>query len=86
MATKNGTKVLTEILNIEGIKVISQNQQPGIGIMLQVDSISKESHFASAEVRSPVDPIWDRLRSSGLLIPKQDEVFYQGRRLQGRDC
>ena len=86
MATKNGTKVLTEILNIEGIKVISQSQQPGIGIMLQVDSISKESHFASAEVRSPVDPIWDRLRSSGLLIPKQDEVFYQGRRLQGRDC
>ena len=44
MATKNGIKVLTEILNIEGIKVISQSQQPGIGIMLQVDSISKESH------------------------------------------
>jgi transposase len=44
MATKNGTKVLTEILNIEGIKVISQSQQPGIGVMLQVDSISKESH------------------------------------------
>ena len=44
MATKNGTKVLTEILNIEGIKVISHSQQPGIGIMLQVDSISKESH------------------------------------------
>jgi hypothetical protein len=43
MATKNGTKVLTEILNIEGIKVISQSQQPGIGIMLQVDSISNES-------------------------------------------
>src|SRR4028118_1692558 len=44
MATKNGTKVLTKILNIEGIKVISHSQQPGIGIMLQVDSISKESH------------------------------------------
>jgi transposase len=44
MATKNGTKVLTEILNIEGIKVISHSQKPGIGIMLQVDSISKESH------------------------------------------
>src|SRR4028119_643601 len=44
MATKNGTKVLTEILHIEGIKVISQSQQLGIGIMLQVDSISKESH------------------------------------------
>ena len=44
MATKNGTKVLTEILNIEGIKVISYSQLPGIGIMLQVDSISKESH------------------------------------------
>jgi transposase len=44
MATKNGTKVLTEILNIEGIKVISHSQQSGIGIMLQVDSISKESY------------------------------------------
>jgi transposase len=43
MATKNRTKVLTEILNIEGIKVISHSQQSGIGIMLQVDSISKES-------------------------------------------
>ena len=86
MATKNGTKVLTEILNIEGIKVISQSQQPGIGIMLQVDSISKESHFASAELRSPVDPIWERLRSSGLGNPKQDEVFYRRRRLQWRGC
>jgi type I restriction enzyme M protein len=37
--------------------------------MLQVDSISKESHFASAELGSPVDPIWDRLRSSGLSNP-----------------
>ena len=86
MATKNGTKVLTEILNIEGIKVILQSQQPGIGIMLQVDSIPKESHFASAELRSPVDPIWERLRSSGLSNPKQDEVFDRRRSLQGRDC
>jgi transposase len=28
----------------ESLRVISQSQQPGIGIMLQVDSISKESH------------------------------------------
>ncbi|MEG3956710.1 hypothetical protein [Microcoleus sp. herbarium2] len=38
------------------------------------------------ELRSPVDPIWERLRSSGLSNPKQDEVFYQRRRLQGKDC
>lgn len=38
------------------------------------------------ELRSKVDQIWDRLWSSGLWNPKQDEVFYQGRRLQGRDC
>ena len=44
MTTKKGTKVLTELLNIQGIKVIQMSQQPGIGIILQVESIHKESH------------------------------------------
>jgi len=44
MTTKKGTKVLTEILNIQGIKVIQRSQQPGIGIILQVESIHRESH------------------------------------------
>ncbi|HEY9298132.1 MAG TPA: ISL3 family transposase [Phormidium sp.] len=36
-------KLLTEILNIEGIKVISQRQHEGIGIILQIETIGKES-------------------------------------------
>jgi transposase len=44
MTTKKGTKVLTELLNIQGIKVTQMSQQPGIGIILQVESIERESH------------------------------------------
>ena len=44
MNTKKGTKVLTELLNIQGIKVTKMNQLPGIGIILQVESIHKESY------------------------------------------
>jgi transposase len=44
MTTKKGTKVLTELLNIQGIKVTQMSQFPGIGIILQVESIHKESH------------------------------------------
>ena len=44
MNTKKGTKVLTELLNIQGIKVTKMNQLPGIGIILQVESIPKESY------------------------------------------
>jgi transposase len=43
MTTKKGTKVLTELLNIQGIKVIQMTQVPSMGIILQVESIHKES-------------------------------------------
>jgi transposase len=43
MTAKKGSKILTEILNIEGIKVISQRQHEGIGIILKIESIGKES-------------------------------------------
>jgi hypothetical protein len=33
MTTKKGTKVLTELLNIQGIKVTQMSQIPGIGII-----------------------------------------------------
>ena len=39
MNPKKGTKVLTELLNIQGIKVTKMNQLPGIGIILQVESM-----------------------------------------------
>lgn len=43
MRTKKEIKFLTELLNIEGIKVISHRQHEGIGIILQVEGIGKES-------------------------------------------
>jgi transposase len=43
MTVIKGIKLLTEILNIEGIKVISQRQDEGIGIILQIEAIRKES-------------------------------------------
>jgi hypothetical protein len=33
MTTKKGTKVLTELLSIQGIKVTQMSQIPGIGII-----------------------------------------------------
>jgi hypothetical protein len=42
MTTKKGTKVLTELLNIQGIKVTQMSQLPGIGIILQVESIQEK--------------------------------------------
>ena len=44
MRTKKEIKFLTELLNIEGIKVISHRQHEGIGIILQVELIGKESN------------------------------------------
>ena len=43
MRTKKEIKFLTKLLNIEGIKVISQRQHEGIGIILQLEQIGKES-------------------------------------------
>lgn len=43
MTAKKGIKLLTELLNLEGIKVISQRQHEGIGIIFQIEPIQKES-------------------------------------------
>jgi transposase len=43
MRRKNEIKFLTKLLNIEGIKVISHRQHEGIGIILQLEQIGKES-------------------------------------------
>lgn len=42
MNSKYGT-ILTEILNLEGIKVTSHRQHEGIGIILQLESLNKQS-------------------------------------------
>jgi transposase len=44
MRTKKEIKFLTKLLNIEGLKVISHRQHEGIGIILQVEGIGKESN------------------------------------------
>ncbi|MFM6108300.1 MAG: ISL3 family transposase, partial [Sphaerospermopsis kisseleviana] len=43
MNRKKGIKILTELLNIEDIKVISHRQHEGIGIILQIELTKKES-------------------------------------------
>lgn len=43
MTAKKGIKLLTELLNIEGMKVISQRQHEGIGVIFQIEPIRKES-------------------------------------------
>jgi hypothetical protein len=39
MKSKNNLKILTQILNIEGVKVISHSQYQGVGIILQIESL-----------------------------------------------
>lgn len=43
MTAKYGTKILTKLLNLDSIKVNSYRQHEGIGIIIQVDSLNKES-------------------------------------------
>lgn len=43
MLTKNELKLLTEVLNLEGVKVSHKHQREGIGIILKIESIAKES-------------------------------------------
>ena len=52
MRTKKDIKLLTKLLNIEGIKVISHCQHEGIGIILQVERIEKESSCPRCGTRS----------------------------------
>jgi hypothetical protein len=43
MLTKKELKLLTEVLNLEGVKVSDKHQHKGIGIILKIESIAKES-------------------------------------------
>lgn len=52
MTTKKRIKLLTELLNIEGIKVISHRQHEGIGLILQVELIGKESNCPRCGAKS----------------------------------
>lgn len=43
MSTKKELKLLTELLNLEGVKVSSHRQYAGIGIILQIEASDQES-------------------------------------------
>jgi transposase len=42
MLTKKELKLLTEVLNLEGVKVSHKHQYEGIGLILKIESITKE--------------------------------------------
>jgi transposase len=52
MTSKKEIKLLTELLNLEGVKVISHRQYQGIGIILQIESTDKESICPRCGVKS----------------------------------
>ncbi|MGB6300657.1 MAG: ISL3 family transposase [Rivularia sp. (in: cyanobacteria)] len=39
MKYKNNIKILTQILNLEGVKVVSHSQYQGVGIIIQIESL-----------------------------------------------
>jgi transposase len=43
MLTKKEKKLLTEVLDLEGVQVVSKKQHEGIGIILGVESLDKKS-------------------------------------------
>ena len=43
MASKKGIKLLTQLLNLENVKVISHRQHQGIGIILQIESTNNDN-------------------------------------------
>ena len=43
MLTKKEQKLLTEVLNLEGVQVTSKQQYEGIGIILGIESLEKKS-------------------------------------------
>jgi transposase len=52
MSTKKELKLLTELLNIEGVNIYSYRQHEGIGIILQIEQSKKESICGRCGTRS----------------------------------
>nr|CAD5915272.1 Transposase [Planktothrix pseudagardhii] len=42
MASSREIKMLTELLELEGVKVVSRHQHKGIGIILEIEPIHQE--------------------------------------------
>lgn len=49
---KKNIKILTQLLNIDGVKVISHRQYKGVGVILQIESIKMESVCPRCGTRS----------------------------------
>jgi transposase len=52
MLTKKEVKLLTEVLNLESVKVATKHQHEGIGIILRIESIEKESVCSRCGLKS----------------------------------
>lgn len=52
MTSKKDIKILTELINLPGIKVISHRQYEGVGIILQIESIKTESICPRCRIKS----------------------------------
>jgi transposase len=81
MKTKKGTKNLTEVLNLEGMKVYSYQRESGVGIILQIEPIKKESVCPRCGTKS------HRLHQNHRYIVKdlpwgEDQVFLEINRRQ----
>ena len=64
---------LTKLLNIEGIQVISQRQHEGIGIILQLEQIGKES--SSAVGQKAIDYIKIIELASKIYLGERNSYF-----------
>jgi hypothetical protein len=67
--------VLTEILNIERIKVISQRQHEGIGIILQIEPIEKESVCPRCGTKSHRVHQNYRYIVTGKMVVRSEKIF-----------
>jgi transposase len=81
MLTKKELKLLTEVLNLEGVKVSHKHQHEGIGIILKIESIAKESACNICGIKS------DRLHQNHQQIIKdldwgEQAVFLEVNRRQ----
>ncbi len=52
MTSKKDIKILTQLLNLEKVKVISHRQYQGVGIILQIESINTESICPRCGIKS----------------------------------
>jgi transposase len=81
MNSKKEIKLLTELLNLSGVKVISHRQHQGIGIILQIESINKESICPRCGIKS------QRLHQDHRYVVKdlswgEQQVFFEINRRQ----